>query len=150
MNYSNSRQRKFKIQALIGRSTDLLILRRSGQRQLRRRPRHLRRGGGGRRRLRGVTDQQKRSFAPGAADGVGDLVVPRAVSAVGGGVVEGTAAVAVVGAALNARIGGGNAAFENAPQKGVASCPSGHGLEFGIRIDGDFVGFEQFMNRFFW
>lgn len=152
MNYSKSRERKFKIQALIGRSTDLhllLILRRFGrQRQLRRRPRHLRRGGGGRRRLRGVPDQQKGSLAPWAADGVGDLVIPGAVSAVGSGVVEGTSAVAVVGAALNAPIGCGNAAFEKVPQKGVASCSSGHGLEFRIGIDGDFVGFEQFMYGF--
>lgn len=58
-----------------------------------------------------MADQRERSFAPGAADGVGDLVVPGSVGAVAAGAVESAAAVAVVGAALHADIAAGDAAF---------------------------------------
>lgn len=76
--------------------------------------------------MRGLSNERERSFAPRAADGVGDLAAVRAVG--GGLIVERAAAVAVVGAALDPHIRAGNATFEEVPQT-VAGCSSRHDLD---------------------
>lgn len=66
--------------------------------------------------------QRQTALAPRPPNRIGNVAVTRGVGAVAALLVQGALAILVIGAALNAHVSAGDAAFEYAPVETVPSC----------------------------